>query len=128
MQGIELRARREALGLSQAALGRLLGNAQSTVSQWEAGTRAIPRDAIDTVQLLEDRAAVLEAAALDTLAAVEATGVNAATLTVWLDDEDLWAHHPDLDGTPAVIHRVAMARARDAFDADDDFTVSLVTH
>lgn len=38
MIGVELVARREALGLTQSGLSRALGVAQVTVSRWEAGT------------------------------------------------------------------------------------------
>jgi transcriptional regulator with XRE-family HTH domain len=37
MDGQDLKRRREALGLSQAELGRLLGVMQNTVSRWELG-------------------------------------------------------------------------------------------
>jgi transcriptional regulator with XRE-family HTH domain len=39
----ELRARREALGLSRYALAKRLGVAESTVSRWERGLRRIER-------------------------------------------------------------------------------------
>lgn len=41
--GERLRARREALGISQTAFGRIAGVYQSTVWRWEAGRRPIPR-------------------------------------------------------------------------------------
>lgn len=45
MHHTELKARREALGISQTDLARLLNVKQSTISLWESGKRA-PRDPI----------------------------------------------------------------------------------
>jgi transcriptional regulator with XRE-family HTH domain len=61
MDGQELRRRREALGLSQADLGRLLGVMQNTVSRWELGLvvirhpkiLALALEAIETRELLK---------------------------------------------------------------------------
>ena len=43
MTGSELRARREALGMTQAELARRLGVPQQHVSRWERGERGITR-------------------------------------------------------------------------------------
>jgi transcriptional regulator with XRE-family HTH domain len=61
--GAEVRERRLALSLSQAALGAAVGVTQQTVAEWEAGTSA-PRD--------ELRAAV-----------ARALGTTAANLFTW---------------------------------------------
>jgi len=111
MLGIELRARREALGLTQRLLAADLGNAQATVSQWETGVRAIPADVEQRIRDLEERMESLVSDAVDALEALDGAGQEGAVLHVWADDAAFWAAHPDLDGTPAVVHRVAMARA-----------------
>ncbi len=41
MTGADLRQRREALGLTQAQLGALLGKPQKTISRWERGDHRI---------------------------------------------------------------------------------------
>jgi transcriptional regulator with XRE-family HTH domain len=61
MDGQTLRQKREALGLSQADLGRLLGVMQNTVSRWELGLvvirhpkiLALALEAIETRELLK---------------------------------------------------------------------------
>lgn len=58
MQPLELRARREALGLSQEELAERLGVKQVTVSRWESGKRA-PTDPVSVqmvIGALEDAA------------------------------------------------------------------------
>ena len=106
---IELQARREALGLSQAALARILGVEQSTVSQWESGDHAIAAGTSAYLEHLEER---LEKMIDLALAGIGAAGANSAMLFTWPDDHSFWRAHPDFDGTPAVLHRIAMARAR----------------
>lgn len=54
MNGIELLARRRALGFSQAELAALIGVRQNTLSQWEAGTRS-PRDPASVDELLASK-------------------------------------------------------------------------
>ena len=44
MTAVDLRSARRNAGLSQRQLARLLGVAQNTVSNWELGRAAIPRD------------------------------------------------------------------------------------
>lgn len=56
MRPLELKARREALGLSQASLSLLLNVSQPTIAQWESGSRS-PRDPVSidlTLTQLED--------------------------------------------------------------------------
>ena len=50
----ELTARREALGLSQEAMGEALGVKQATISNWEGGKRGIPEGIGDDLAELED--------------------------------------------------------------------------
>jgi transcriptional regulator with XRE-family HTH domain len=55
--GDELKARRKAAGLSQAALAERVGVTQGAVSTWETGRVALPRDQIDALQrILADNA------------------------------------------------------------------------
>ena len=52
MTGAELRAARARLGLTQAALAKLLRVAPNTVARWERGERAVPGPAIAAIQML----------------------------------------------------------------------------
>lgn len=120
MTPVELQARREALGLSQQRFADVIGVKQNTVSQWESGKRSIP--AIDeALQALEDLVDGLAGSAADAVDAVMATRTESPpVLFAWPDDESFWLAHPEMDGTPSVLHRVAMARARTELDAEID--------
>src|SRR3546814_719114 len=45
----QIRARREQLGLSKAALGRAVGVTGQAVSMWESGARSIPLDTLERI-------------------------------------------------------------------------------
>ena len=109
MSPIELMARREALGLSQSRLADYLHVAQNTLSAYERGARAIS-DAIEVELIrLEDQAELVTDKALTILEAWP-EGLGLPVLVAYRDDRDLWAAIPELDGLPAVVHRVALAR------------------
>jgi len=57
--GVGLRSRREALGLPQAVLARLLGVSQNVVSSWEQTTRT-PRDPVGVHMRVAELEKVLE--------------------------------------------------------------------
>lgn len=108
----ELVARRLALGLSQSQLADVLPYKQSNLSQIERGLPASnPRE---MRPWFDERLSELEYT-LNQLIDVTVTAVEAAnrpvTLYVHDSDEALWAAHPEMDGIPAVLHQVAMARA-----------------
>lgn len=107
MNPVELRARREALGLSQASLAAWMGNAQATVSAWESGTRTIPDGVDSDLAELEDRVESLVGRMVEACLAVD----EDALLLTHRTDTELAAAHPDMDGWPAALHRVACARA-----------------
>ena len=115
LEPIELRARREAIGLSQAHLGEMLGVKQNTISQWESGKRAIPDDVDAELDALE--------ASVERLAA-EAVSLG-EPLRAWGSDEAAAAAGVDL-GAPASLHRVAMARARATLRATTGGAVRIV--
>lgn len=106
---LEVRARREALGLSQGLLASLLGVAQATVSNWEAGKRAIPEGLSEDLAVQEEIVEDLVDLATELLDAAEGDPVS---LAVYATDGELWESHPEMVGVPSVLHRVAMARAR----------------
>lgn len=116
MKPIELRSRREALGLSQRDLAKQLGNAQNTVSQWEAGKRLIPQDVERVLATLEKQVSLMIEQALSVL---ESNDADPIVLITHATDASLWAAHPEMDGTPAVIHRVACARIAAEIHAED---------
>jgi transcriptional regulator with XRE-family HTH domain len=104
---IELRARREALGLSQQQLASAIHVAQSTLAQWESGKRRIPgiRPELNVLEaLVEDF--------IDDLVDQVNTG-GAESLRTYLADTDWWATDPAANALalPAALHRVAAARA-----------------
>ena len=107
MIGIELTARRAALGLSQGRLAGVLGVAQNTVSTWEKGTRGIP-DGIDAeLGRLEEARDVLVERMLDGLADAEPD----TALIVHRSDETWWHAHPENAGLPHEVQVVAAALA-----------------
>lgn len=65
MTPADLRRRREAIGLTQAEMARLLGytgdHIYSTVGRWECGRRAIPPDIAALLYLVETVPGALEA-------------------------------------------------------------------
>jgi DNA-binding transcriptional regulator YiaG len=53
MEGIELKTKREGLGLTQTELADILGVKMNTVYRWESGILAVPKSielAIETVE------------------------------------------------------------------------------
>lgn len=127
MTPIELRARREALGLSQTEFAKILSTSQHTVSDWERGHREIPLGLRGELGQAEYYVDVATEAALTTLqqAAKEHAPEN-LHLLVYEDDAAYGKAHPDADGTSAVLHRVAMARAAYAFEQESDTRVPLI--
>lgn len=118
MNPIELRSRREALGLSQVSLADLLGVKQDKVSLWEYGKRPIPEGIDRHLAEWEETVEELVDAAGETIERIEAAEgcpAEPLVLAVFSSDEALWVAHPEMDGTPAVLHRVAMARTRAMF-------------
>jgi transcriptional regulator with XRE-family HTH domain len=107
MTPIELKARREALGLSQSALAGMLDVAQNTVSQWEGGQRRVP-DGIDA-ELAACEDLVEEFVDLTLRHVTRNPGSD--FVSTHATDTAMWAAQPQLEGKAAVLHRVAMARA-----------------
>lgn len=57
MPAAELRARREACGLSQQALAECAGVCRATVNRWESGAWPVPQQAWDALESVEGRVA-----------------------------------------------------------------------
>lgn len=116
MNPIELRARREALGLSQQALGELLDVPQPTLSAWEVGTRS-PRDPASVHLLLAELEDTLARLIDEAVEVVEhKSGVLDSAeveLVTYADDESYWRADAGARAgrVPAVLHRVAAAHA-----------------
>ena len=114
MQGIELKARREALGMSQADLARVMEVSQSTVSSWEVGSRN-PRDPEDVDQRLWELEQGMMGLLDSITQAVESKSAKLHQSTVELrsfsDDKSFWDAEPSLEGMPAAVHRAACAHA-----------------
>lgn len=121
--GVELRAAREALGLSMVRLAEYLRNPvtgggpwkHSRVSEAERGLRPVP-------DWLPEQIAALETAR-DDLADIMIGTLEeepAAFLLVHDSDASLWAVHPELEEIrmPAAVHRVAAALAAAEIEAD----------
>lgn len=116
MQPIELRARREALGMTQSDLARALGVSQSSVAHWERGTRTIPAGIAGELDDLEGTVDDIVDNALTVIEATIAAGAEPALIT-YATDAELWSQLPELDGLPASSHRTAIARARSVSEA-----------
>lgn len=110
MSGEALRARREALGLTQKQLAALTGWPQPRFAEAESPRirRRVPGRVADALDALEAKVSGLVEA---TVADAEAAD-GPVVLQIWADDATLWAAHPETTGLPASVHRVAMARAR----------------
>ncbi|MDR1294907.1 MAG: helix-turn-helix domain-containing protein [Bifidobacteriaceae bacterium] len=123
-----LMARREALGLNQSQLGRLLGVSQVTISTWEHGRRrgrgAIPPAIGGQLLELEAISDQLTALAVEAVMAAD-DGAEDLTLRSFLTDEDLWDAHPELEPVPAAVHRVAMAAAARRLDREHGIAASI---
>lgn len=129
---IELRSRREALGLSQVDLARLLGIKQNTVSQWEAGMRS-PRDPVSILMALSgledefddlvDRIAELgeHASAVRDSSSVE--------LRTYASDAVYWVAEAAAarKGIPAAMHRAATAYAARALENEQAITARIIS-
>lgn len=121
---LEIRARREAVGLSQADAARAIGLMatpprplkQVSWSRWETGTHA-PRDwaEIDSaLGWLEDRSAALRDAAIASAAdAAGSGGADPVAVETYATDRDFWAADTRASELllPAAFHRAATARA-----------------
>ena len=106
MWGIELYARRTALGLSQGRLAAVLGVAQNTVSAWEKGTRTVPDGIGAELARLEDAREDM----VDLMLAMLDDHPDAA-LRVHASDAAFWVAHPECDGLPHEVQLIAAAMA-----------------
>lgn len=117
MNSIALRARREALGLSQGSLASLLGVSQAAIARWESGGRAIPSTLDEEIAVQEE---IVEQLVDHAVQVIDYAEGEPTALIVYLRDSELWEAHPEMMGVPAVLHRVAMARARAMADGPCD--------
>ena len=122
--GIELQARREALGLSQVALAKALSVAQTTVSRWESGASRVPSGVVEELLHMEARVERLIDRMIVAAEEKFEQGED-VILFVHRDDEAFGRVHPESDGMPAVFQRVAAARARLEL-ADDGIDATIV--
>lgn len=112
-QGTGVQARREALGLSQVALARWLEWKRPRVSEVESDRRRWPAWAEDRLHQAEDLAARTARILYEAGTAQASQGLPVVMFT-YRDDAAMRADWPDLDGLPAVVHRVAAAAAAKA--------------
>ena len=124
MDPIEIKARREALGLNQEDMAAILGVKQITVSQWEAGLRS-PRDPADIALRLSNAEDVHDKIIDDLCEIAEhSSGVRDTpnvVLRTYRTDEAYWEADAMAreNGWPAVLHRSACAWARRILEAEE---------
>lgn len=102
MDGVELSARREALGLDHRGLAAHLQWNETAVLECEAGSRETPA-------ILDAKLDELELAR-DTIAGLLEDSLP-GDLRTYSTDAVFWLDHPEFRGVPASIHRVAAADA-----------------
>lgn len=114
--GIEAKARREALGLSQPALAIALGVSQPAVSAWETGTRRVPPGIPAELAALEGRLAQLTERMIAIVTTITEDTGESPPLVVHAGEGMLSGSVHDTTGPPlpAALQRVAAARAQHA--------------
>lgn len=126
LTGIEVQARREALGLTQFDLATALGVSQASVAAWEAGRRRVPDGIHDEIRTLEDRLDAL----INRMMGLVAARVNAGQEPhVLLVHPGKIASGPVHDtygpALPAAMQRVAAARAKyELAEAEIDVSIA----
>ncbi len=125
LNGIEVQARREALGLSQHELARYLAVNQVNISRWESGKTRVPDWYEERLLELEGRYLNLYNRMADAAETMLESGEDPVVLIVHRGDESYGIAHPEGDGFPAVLQRVAAARIRMEM-ANSDIEVRLV--
>lgn len=127
---IEWLARREGLGLSQAAVAAWVGVSQTGWSRWEAGDRE-PRDPVGLSLRLRELEEILLDLVDELVEQVRhASGVTDSPqvrLRTYASDADYHAADARARdaGLPAALHRVAAARAAVEADVDLDVHVTI---
>lgn len=114
MNPLELTARREALGLSQADLADYFDVKQLTVSRWEKGHR-YPSDDTFLVDGLDTLEAFLDSLTENLWEDVEAQLPNAGTITIatYANNADWHAQlEPNDPHLPVKVHQAAAGRVR----------------
>lgn len=129
MEGIELKARREALGLSQKELAKYLDITQTTLSRWEGNVSA-PKDPVSVSMIISDLEEELDDMIDEAIDFI--VGRSAKLNTPFLPVQ-IFEHTQTLDdsdnrfkGVAASMHRVAMARAASAVREEYSIEVSLI--
>lgn len=102
MDGIELKARREALGLDNAGFAAALHLDTSAITEFEGTARGIPDSMATRLDKLE--------LARDTIAGVLEDALP-GDLATYATDAEFWSEWPEYHGVPASVHRVAAADA-----------------
>lgn len=116
IEPVEIVARREALGLTQAQLAAWLPWKQSRISEVESGKRSWPDWATDRLAIAEKW--------LDTLAdRLYTAGKNSpdrpVVIPTYTVESHMWLINPELRGLPVSVHRVAAVEAMKML-ADDN--------
>jgi hypothetical protein len=102
LDAVELRARREALGLDEAGLADALHWKATSVLACEGAARTVPGWVASSIDLLEMARDAMAGALEDSLP---------ADLRTYSNDAMFWAEWPEFAGIPAAVHRVAAADA-----------------
>lgn len=131
MEPIELKARREGLGLNQEEMAAILGVKQTTLSRWESGHSA-PRDPVE-VEMMAGNVEDLHDRIIDELcelgehssAVRDSAGV---VLRTYRTNEAYWEADAQAREMriPAALHRSAAAWARRILESEDGIEARIV--
>ena len=103
MEGIELWARREALGMDRDSLATMLGCDAAAGADYETGRQPVPDSADKQLTVLEFTH--------DQITGILEDRFTPPVLVTYETDEEFWQAWPGMRGIPVCVHRTAVSDA-----------------